>query len=258
MRNENVNKSILRAFDILNLFSPSVHELGISEIAEKLCTNRSTIVRLVSTLTSLNYLRKSEKNSKYCLGGKIAGLVKAYFATLDLKQLAHPFMVELCEKTEETVTLSVLENDTGFYLSWVDSPKRIRMVIEEQNIQFELHAGAPGKLLLAYLPESTVKDIVEKNGLPRFTDRTITNYDVLAAELAEVREKGLAISRGEHIEYGCTISAPVRDFSGKVAAALSVTWVSLGNDTGQEDDFGLLLKETAGNLSEVLGYYEQY
>jgi len=254
MSNDRLNNSILRSFDILSLFNASVPELGISDISVKIGINRSTVTRLVRTLHSLNYLEKSMGNSKYRLGRRIADLARAYYINLDLEQAAQPIMNELCEMTNETISLSILEGDYGYYLTWVDSPKPIRMVIEDKHIHYWLHAGAPGKLLLSFQSDSFIKDLVRRKGLPRFTDHTITDYDELMKELTQIRKEGLAVSHGEHIEYGSTVSAPVMNFSGKVVAALSVTWISLGDDPSQENSFKPLLKDAAMRLSEVLGY----
>jgi len=253
--NSKVNLSIVRVFDILDLFTGEAAEIGISEIAVKTGINRSTVIRLVSTMVSQNYLVRCANSSKYRLGARLAALTKSYFSHLDITQAVQPYLRKLSELTDELITLCAIRDDMGEYLSWIESTKYIRMVIEEQYMRFSLHAGAPGKMLLSCLPDEEITEIIGRKGMPRFTANTITDFGDLMIEIKKIRAAGFAMSRSEHMDYGNTVSAAVRDFTGKAVASLNISWVGDGDSMGGADEYCRLVRDAAGKLSADLGYF---
>jgi DNA-binding IclR family transcriptional regulator len=116
-----------------------------------------------------------------------------------------------------------------------------------------LHAGAPGKLLLAYLPEEVRDKILADTGLVALTARTITSRAELEAELAAIRERGWATSFGEHIEGVSCLSVPLRDADGQVVAALSILgpYLRLGEELLMS--YLEVLQKEATEISRHLG-----
>ena len=89
-----------------------------------------------------------------------------------------------------------------------------------------LHAGSPGKLLLAFLPPSESRKALREESLTAFTPRTIVDMEALAAELCAIRRRGYAISSSEHSPGITSISCPIRNRLGAVIAAINI-WVPL-------------------------------
>jgi DNA-binding IclR family transcriptional regulator len=85
-----------------------------------------------------------------------------------------------------------------------------------------LHATASGKAILANLPDEELEGILDKKGLPRYTENTITERDALYEELAEIRDRGYAINNQEHIKGLRAIAAPITTPDGEVVGAVSV------------------------------------
>ncbi len=88
--------------------------------------------------------------------------------------------------------------------------------------RYPLHAGAAGKLLLAYLSDSEQKDVLPRLKLSRYTYNTITSIEDLKI-VAKIRTHGYSVSISEHIDSGCAIAAPIKNNLGEVIAALSVS-----------------------------------
>lgn len=250
-------KSLKRALDIINLFSVSRPELGISEAAKELRLNKSTASRLMATMHSAGILHKSINDRKYCLSSKVTDLARIFLSNLDLKELAAPYIKELNQKTNQLVLLHIIKDNQRFCLYWLESTHPIRRVVEKEHIYGPLHAGAPSKLLLSYLPDDIIDKLIEKTGLPRYTDLTITNREDLLQEIKKIRHCGLAISRGEQLEFTTTASAPVRNYAGQVIAALSISWIQIHDTPEKEVQYVSLVKETAHKISRALGYEEQ-
>jgi len=247
-------KSVKRAFEILGLYTISRQELSMSEVTRELGMNKSTAARLMATLESVNMLKRCS-NRKYCLDGMVMETARVFLSNLDLKAIASPYLIELNKKTNDLVSINVIRGDKRFCLDYIESSHPVRYVVEQDHIYSPLHAGAPGKLLLAYLPDNKIEEIIKRTGLPRYTNNTITKREDLKKEIESIRENGIAISKGEHVKHACTVSAPIRDYKDKVVAALSISWIMIGDTSVKEQTYPKMVKEVANSISRELGYH---
>ena len=117
-----------------------------------------------------------------------------------------------------------------------------------------LHCTALGKVLLAYMSEKERKKILEEKGLPRLTEKTITDKKKLEKELGEVKEQNFALDREENEKDVCCIAAPIRNHQGKVIAAISISTLSFRIDKNVHNNLKKALIETSKKISKRLGY----
>jgi DNA-binding IclR family transcriptional regulator len=111
-----------------------------------------------------------------------------------------------------------------------------------------------GKVLLAYQPEKNVKRIIKVEGLPRFTANTITDADELEQALARIRKQGYAFDQEEILPDLCCVGAPIRDHTGQVIAAISMSLPAYRFQRSQTELRKAVMR--AGKMiSERLGYY---
>ncbi|AFK20871.1 IclR family transcriptional regulator (plasmid) [Haloferax mediterranei ATCC 33500] len=162
----------------------------VSDLAEELGFTRSTTYKHLATLRELGYVRKV--GVEYALsyrfvlfGTRIRGRSPLYRASNEL-------IDQLAETTNETTGLLVKQGSYGVNLYQSTSDRS-----ETVEIDQHLHCTAPGKAILAHLTDEQVDHVVDAVGLPARTDNTITDPGVLADELTNVRERGIAIERGE-------------------------------------------------------------
>jgi IclR family KDG regulon transcriptional repressor len=247
-------KYVKRIFDILDLFVTHGSELGISQVAKQIGINKSTSSRIMATLETVDVLKKNPETQKYRLNVKILELAKVMLSSIDLKSLAKPYLKELNARTAELIQIHVLEGDRRLVLDWIDSTRPIRRVTDKVHMYGPLHAGAPGKLLLANLPDNKINEILERVGLPAYTAHTITNKNELVQGLDLIRKKGVVFSMGEHREFMYTVSAPIRNHLGEVIAALSISWLEMMNIPGLSDEYTALVQEYALKISHEMGF----
>lgn len=224
----------------------------VSEVAEHLDIPVSTVHGHLKTLHEQSYLAKEGDEYHVGLqflnrGGQARERKKGY-------QLAEEKVEKLAEETNERAQFIVEENGRGYYLH---TESGADAVLADARIgkRIYLHDSAAGKSILAQLPESRVQDIIDRWGLPAFTDYTITDEDELFAELEQIREQGYALNKQETHEGLHAIGATVQTYQGQVLGAFSVSGPSnrLKGDRLEEDvsDF---LRGVTNELELKLSY----
>lgn len=212
--------SVANAIRLTKAFSEQEYEMGISALATRLGLAKSTVHRLASTLVEYDILEQNRETGKYRLGLALFELGTLVRRKMDTASESRAQMYQLVQSTGETVQLAVLDHLSVLYIRILESRQAVRMS-SIAGSRAPAHCTSVGKVLLAHQSADVVKQIID-NGLPRFTEHTITSPDLLMEELASVRQRGYAID-DEEIEVGLRcIAAPVRNHSGSVIAAISV------------------------------------
>lgn len=216
----NAVRSVDRAAALLLALGESPGAAGVTELARRLGLHKSTASRLLATLERRGLVEQDDETGKYRLGLVVIRLAERAEQTLDLRALAMPELERLARQTHETTGLGVLDSDQVVTVAQVDGPNLVA-VGDWTGRSTALHCVAAGKVLMAALAERDVVRIV-KRGLPRYTERTITDLEPLLEELARVRRRGYATSIGEYEQGLTSIAAPVHDGRGQVIAAVDV------------------------------------
>lgn len=248
------NNVLKRLFQILDLYTINDYKFGVNDVARKLDVNISTASRMMADLQEIGFLKRSDNDNKYLLGEYIAKLAFVYFSTLDIKTISMPYLVELSKKTNFGARIHIIEGDKRCCIAWVDSSQPVRHVMSPDAVYGPLHAGAPGILLLSSLPDEKIREIIGRTGFTKYTNNTIDSIENLETKIHKIREKGISLSRGEHIDYLSTMATSIKNHSGKVIAAISLTALSAQMVPELEEQYSELLKKTAEKISEKLGY----
>ncbi|MFD4317011.1 IclR family transcriptional regulator [Streptomyces sp. NPDC058548] len=246
--------AVTRAFDVLELFLEGDGTLSAPEITRRLQLPRTTTHELVTTLTARNYLVPvPEQPGRYRLGVRTYQLGSRYAEQLDLAAEGHQVAREVADTCGETVHVAVLEEMDVIYIAKVDSTHAVRMV-SAAGRRLPAHCTAVGKMLLATLPEAELEERLDGYDLAGMTPRSITDPDALRAALAEIRILGVAGEQQESNPDVSCVAAPVRDRSGRVVAALSVSVPVHRWSEDRENELTALAVTGASRLAERLGY----
>jgi IclR family transcriptional regulator, KDG regulon repressor len=213
--------SVANAIRLTKAFSEHEYEMGISALAARLGLAKSTVHRLATTLVEYDILEQNRESGKYRLGLALFELGTLVRRKMDTVLESRQQMSALLESTGETVQLAVLDHLSVLYIRILESRQAVRMS-STVGSRAAAHSTSVGKALLAFQPPELVKQVVD-GGLRRYTPNTITTPDALQEELASIRMKGYAID-DEESEVGLRcVAAPIRDHTGLVAAAISVS-----------------------------------
>jgi DNA-binding IclR family transcriptional regulator len=250
-------QSVLTSIDVLDCFSREEQNLGISDISRKLGLNRSRVHRILLTLEEKGFVVKDPGTMKYRLGLKLFQLGHLVEEQIEIRHCAHPYMQKLVNETEETVNLNVIYNGKRMSIKKIESPHDIRQAVTLGKM-LPLYSGAPGKVLMAFLPSDKLEDYLKETELQLAGPNTITDRDELLQELEKIRKCRYAISREETYLGAFSIAAPVWDFSGNVTAALSVTGPVSRFSDDRIREFVPLVINAARSISVELGYQGDY
>jgi DNA-binding IclR family transcriptional regulator len=211
-----------RIVAILECFTIDNPELGVGELARELDLNKATVHRLLSSLESHRLVQQNPVSKRYRLGFRIYDLGQRVLARLNNVEFAEPHLERLSLEVGETAHLAILDDGMAYYVAKVESQRSLRMP-SQVGKRIPTHCTAVGKTLLAAQSSADVDRIVAQHGLVRMTERTIVDRSKLEDELTRIRERGWALDN-EEIEDGLRcVAAPVRDHTGSVAAAVSVS-----------------------------------
>lgn len=198
-------KSIGRVFDIIETL---VEEGGCSltTLSDRLDIPPSSLHDYLSTLTTLGYVTRT--NEEYRVSTEFLYMGVSARDRLPIYEHAHPEVDKLASETGEHVSIMVEECGYGslLYIQKGDSGLDLGVSV---GYRMHLQTTAPGKAILAHLPEERVERILDECGLPRKTDATITSRQELYDELETVRERGYATDLEERVEGVRAIAAPV-------------------------------------------------
>jgi len=245
-------KVLNKTFSILEILLQQGSAMNMTEISKKLDLYPSTTHRILDTLKHWGYVEQEPNNQEYQLGLKVLELGMAKLQQIDLVREAAPYLKELVNQCNETVHLGVLEKGEVLYLAKEESSQTIRM-LSYIGKRVPLHCTALGKILLAYMPEEERKKILEDRVLPRLTEKTITDKGTLEKELNKVKEQGFALDQEENEKDVRCIAAPIRNYQGKVIAAISISGPAFRIDKKVQNNLKVALIETSTKISKRLG-----
>ncbi|MCI2253337.1 IclR family transcriptional regulator [Domibacillus sp. PGB-M46] len=253
MERENVVKSVARALDIIALVSASPRGLGVTEIANGMDINKSSVFRTLATLEQYGYIEQHKETGRYRIGYAFLEVSSRLLESLDVRSEAQDVLRQLEAETNEVVHLVVYDRGEVVYIEKLDGHEALRMH-SKVGRRAPVHCTSVGKAILAHLPQSEVNDILERRGLPVHTDYTITTEEAYLAELARVREAGYALDLEENEPGIRCIAAPVFDHHGAIAAAVSISGPTLRmTDERLKALRGRMIK-AGSDISERLGW----
>jgi IclR family acetate operon transcriptional repressor len=226
--------------------------MTLARIAQRTGLHKATLVRMLRSLESLGFISQTPGGA-YELGIKVFELGSVYYVThLRIERLARPAMERLAERWHLTANLAVLDHGQIVYVGIVE-PRRALRVQFSVGSRFAVHCTALGKALAADLSEADLDTLLTQQGLPRFTDRTIVDAEAFKRHLRGVQERGHALDDGEAIPNVRCVAVPIRDFSGKAVAAMSLSGSALDVTDDAVPAIASSLQDACAEVSRSLG-----
>jgi IclR family acetate operon transcriptional repressor len=215
-------QSVDRALRLLEALAQATGDgISLTELSQTTHLNISTCHHLLATLARSGYVAQVPGKRAYRLGARVLGLSQAYLNQVDLPRRAEPLVEAINARTGETVHLAVLQHDSIVTLLKREGRHAVRVDTGALGTVDAIHATATGKAMLAWLPEDEAQRLLARQGMTRFTPRTIVDAGALFEELRLVRRNGFAVDNEEFQPGVICIGAVVRNHTGAVVGALS-------------------------------------
>lgn len=243
-------RSVQRILAVFESFSAERSSLTLQEIADRIELPKSTSFRIVQSLEQAGYLVRLE-DQQYCLSFRFTRLSGLVRSTLGIREIARPFLIELAEKTKETVSIHTVNGKDRVCLDAISTATSPLRAVVQSGEHIPILAGSASKVLMAHMSKTELSPFV--SAVVRATKRS--KADVLE-ELEQIREKGFAVSHGERLLGISAISAPIWDVNEEVHYCLSVGAPTVRMQT-QEKEFVKLAVAAAMNISRQFGGKEQ-
>src|SRR5689334_21524410 len=157
-RSENL-QSLERGLSVLQVFSSEHPALTLSDVARLAGTSRATARRILITLTSLGYVRADGR--LFSLTPRVLSLGWGYLSSLNLWEIAQPFMEELVEQTHESCSAATLDLPDVVYVARVPT-RRIMTIALAVGSRLPAYATSMGRVLLADLPADELEEYLAK------------------------------------------------------------------------------------------------
>jgi IclR family transcriptional regulator, acetate operon repressor len=236
-----------RVVAILGAFRPEDDTVSATELARRLGLPKSTVHRIVASLVAEGLLERDAARVR--LGLRLFEMGQRVPRQRVLRDAARPYLQDLREATGQTVHLAILAGSQVVYVDILTSPASPPLPSRVGG-RLPAHATGVGKAMLAYSPAETVRTVLE-GVLPRVSSHSTVAPGVLAAELARIREDGVAYDREESGPGVVCAASPVLGPAGEVLGALSVSGWSTRVRLEQVSP---AVKTAALSLSRALGH----
>lgn len=245
--------TVQRVVEILRFFAEQ-GEATLKDVSTALMLAPSTCHRLLDLLGREGLIEQDAARRRYRIGRELFRIGALVHARQDVRALALPFLQEVVETCDETCVLNIYLPSEGrmFYAAKADSGHLLRYQLP-MNAAVSVLWGASGRSILAYLDPADIDRIYAAEGPAPASREKLPTRRTLDRELAQVRERGYAISHGQKIAGAVGVAAPVFQAGGKVIGSLCVTAPEARMAARDEARIGTLVRRTADTLSAALG-----
>lgn len=214
-----MSQTVGRALQLLQALGEGPR--GLDELAALVGVHKSTVLRLLQALEAERFVFHDAAH-RYQLGAGLFALSGLALEQRGVRRIAAPHLAELNAATGHTVHLAAYEGGEVVYVDKYDSRHPVRMY-SRIGLRAGLHCTAVAKVLLADLPPAERRRVLAGIDYTVHTPRTLASPAALAAELDRVAAQGWAEDHAEHEAFINCVAAPVRDATGRVAAAVSLS-----------------------------------
>ncbi|WP_323013147.1 IclR family transcriptional regulator [Devosia sp.] len=249
-RSDESLKSLTKVSRVLDCFNTSHRALTLAEVCAKTGYPRSTTHRLLAAMREVGFIEQERERDSYRLGLRLFELGNTVLANLELHREGRTIVDALHRLTNQAVHLAVFDGHRAVVIQRTEAEPMLSNTMVENS---PAHCTSVGKAILAHQPADIVQRVIDA-GLERFTETTITEPDLLRAELELTRERGFAIDNGEHQPGLRCVGAPIRNLSGQVFAGISVSAPAWQLSMEDVDELNKVVIYHANLISQRLGY----
>ncbi|MDQ0642508.1 IclR family transcriptional regulator [Microbacterium murale] len=245
------DNAVSKAIQILSALRSHADGASARELAPSTGFARSTVQRILATLAASGMVIQDAATQRYLIGPQALVIGLGYNGGDVLVNEARPYMFALRDESGETVGLSVAIGHARVFLEEVQSNAEIRFASEMGRL-YPLWSGANGRVLMGGLSDTEIDRVLADHEHDETLHESLSP-DQVRERIVDMRAKGFAQASNETIANVSSVAVGVRDGSGQIVAALSVSGPAERFTPQRMDEIVPQLKSAASAISARLG-----
>jgi DNA-binding IclR family transcriptional regulator len=246
--------ALRRGMALLRLFTRDRRVLTLPEIIRELGVSRATGFRLAHTLEADGYLQRAPHSNSFQLGLNVLSLGFEYLGSMDLVEIARPILEDMRDSMGLSVHMGIRDGTDVVYVISLPSQHRLRTNVSV-GTRSPAHSNSIGRATLFDVGFEELRKLYRGVKLQRFSEQTPTTVETLYGRLEDEKHKGYVSWRSANVPGIATVSAPVRDQSGRIVAGINISdYESLPTMQDQEGRVKDEVVRAAAAISQSLGY----
>lgn len=244
--------NLQRGMAILEFLAAAQRGATIAELAERLGFPSASVFRITQELAEMGYLSRDPATKRFSLTNKFLLLGQPQGRSRGLVEASIGAMRGLHKATGETTQACCLVETDAVILEQILSIHPFKYSAE-LGARCPSYSCAPGKAILAFLPDDQRQELVGRLRMKRFTPTTITDRRAFREELARIAACGYAVDRSEGLEGIHCVAAPIRNRQGFPVGALTIAGPASRIPETDFERLGMLVAEAARLAEEKYG-----
>jgi|TARA_B110000908_G_scaffold18583_1_gene20895 IclR family acetate operon transcriptional repressor len=228
------------------------HAVSLTDLALQVGMPASSAHRLLITLQQHDFVDFDENTQLWQVGIEAFRVGSAYLFRTNLLEAARQPLRDLMEMTGETANLAVIDKAEVVFVAQVETTNPIRAFFSAGTRSL-MHSSGIGKALLAQMPRPKLEALLQRSGLPKYTQQTLTTPTALYADLAATANRGWSYDQEERYDGMSCIGAAIRNAHGDLVGGISVSGPSVRFDPLQVALIGFKVKAAADQVTLTLG-----
>lgn len=246
-------KTLDSALNLLSYFDATNPQWGVRELAKVSGLNSSVVQRMLATYADHGFLVQKQPSRKYALGMAFIEYAQRLRQNLHLSDLVRPLMQSIANNASESVFLTIKNGTHALYMEIVETNASIKFSVNI-GTQVALHVGANAKVILAYMPEAEQAEIF-KSPLERYTDKTVTDVEILKIQLAKIKQDGWSYTRAEYADDAYGIAVPLLNSEQQILGSLGISGPISRLDESRVESLVGCLKAQQASIAHLLTLY---
>jgi IclR family acetate operon transcriptional repressor len=245
-------QSVDRALLIIETLAEDDEGYRLTDLAVRTGLSPSTVHRLLTTLEKRRFVQFDRGESMWHIGAQSFAVGSTFVRRRNFATQALPYLRKLRDQTRETANLAVVDDGAMVVLTRVESREIMRSVTKVGG-RVPMVASGLGKALLSTYSEQDVFAIIQREGMPRLTSKSIVRAGELCKSLHDIRQQGYSVDDEEALIGLRCVSAVVYDDCSEPLAAISVSGKASRVPNDRLPVLGKLVQEVAAELTKALG-----
>lgn len=245
--------SLKTGFGILEHLAHFPRGRLLTDIAEELACPISSAYRIAMTLEDMGLVSRDTETKQIRLTNKLLLIGQRAITETNLLEHALDIMREMRDQVSDTVLIGVRDGAEIVVLDQVTG-SRMFCFVAKLGYRIGIYCSAPGKAILAFLPEKEREEVISAINFVRYNARTLATPESLRHELASIIKQGFAFDNSEQFDGVYCMGAPVFDRSGFPVAAIWATGLMMNLERKRIPELGSLIREYADRVSQRLGF----